>query len=59
MAKLDFPRPPEFFKNWVSYKKNPRGPILREMYKCYTFSESSCQPQKGTAERKVRKGQEN
>ena len=40
-------------------KSTPRGPILREMYKCYTFSESSCQPQKGTAERKVRKGQEN
>ena len=52
-AKLDFLRPPKFFQNWVSHKKCPLGPIFKERYKCYTFSESSCQPLIGAEERKI------
>ena len=40
-------------------KSAPRGPIFKERYKCYTFSESSCQPLIGAEERKVWRGQEN
>ena len=29
VAKLDFPRPPKFFKNWVSSKKHPQGPHFK------------------------------
>ena len=46
----------------VGFSKNPKIgklDIFKEMYKCYTFSETSGQAQKGGEERKIKKGQEN
>ena len=46
----------------VGFSKNPKIgklDIFKERYKCYTFSETSGQAQKGGEERKIKKGQEN
>ena len=46
----------------VGFSKNPKigkMDISKERYKCYTFSKTSGQPQKGGKERKIKKGQEN
>ena len=46
----------------VGFSKNPKIgklDIFKGRYKCYTFSETSGQAQKGGEERKIKKGQEN